>query len=193
MDLSKPEIRAIPLSPQALGTLNLEITLKTSVAKSSTMPACFEPRVSPNLHYLSKAAFQPRTFAVTIEKGRCIHDREIGRVDMRFNDQWGLHLVWEKSPYPAQEGLAHPRIGYDCSGRFDTMTTCVARELNSAEIGGRRAMNDPTITSQDFIRPLRKVLGIEMEEYHMCGTCVPVFWIWSGGREAETKTQELPE
>ncbi|USW56646.1 hypothetical protein Slin15195_G099650 [Septoria linicola] len=83
---TKAESKAQEPTPQTLGTLHLEITLHTSVAKS--YPAAHIPGwTSPNEHYLSKAAFQPRCFTVTLEKGRFIPDPYIGTIDMQHNPQ----------------------------------------------------------------------------------------------------------
>jgi hypothetical protein len=158
-------------TPQSLGTLNLEITLDTSVANSWPGPVpCWsspdQPWSSPNLHSLTKAAFQPRCFEVMVEKGNFIPDLYIGQKEKKYY-QWGLRLVFDHSPYPAQEGLVHPAPGYDCSGRFDEMTTCVARKLRQSRIEGR-AMNDPTFTMGDFMRPIRRMLGLETDPLHMC-------------------------
>lgn len=176
-------------SPQSLGTLNLEITLKTSVADSYNGPRPKWP--SPNEHYLTKAAFQPRIFAVSIEKGNFIPDSYIGMRKDGYNPQWGLRLVFDKSPYPAQEGLAHPANSYDCSNRFDKIKTCVARGLKQHEKIGK-AMNDSTFTFGDLVRPFQKMLGIEVEDFHMCGTCTPVFGMGWEGEMSEGARKNCP-
>lgn len=124
--------------PQHLGKLNLEITLNTSVANSLTEGVPNWP--SPNERYLSKVAFQTRSFTATIEKGNFIPDYWIGH-EGKFKLRWGLRLLFDKSPYPIREGLKSldkVPISVDELGK---MATFLARRLPDSETRGK-AMND---------------------------------------------------
>lgn len=182
-----------PERPQTLGTLHLEITLHKTIANSFKGPLPdFQP--SPNEYYLTPVAFHPRSFNIAVEKGNFIPDSYIGRYPQgSLNPQWGLRLVFDKSPYPSQEGLANPKCSYDCSDRFNAMKTCVARELREGEKKGKKAMNDPTFTMQDLIRPVRRALGIGAEEFHMCASCTPFFGAgWGEGKGGEEARRNCP-
>jgi len=124
--------------PQVLGRMNLEIKLSTSVAGSLLGPLPIWP--SLNEHYLSEAAFKPRTFMVTIEKGNFVHKRLVGR-EGNYRIRYGLRLLFSKSPYPTREGLKNPDKSPISELNFDEMDMFVARTLPQSETKGK-AMND---------------------------------------------------
>lgn len=161
-------------SGQCLGTLRLEIALDKSVANSFTGPSpSLRGAASANEHYLSPLAFLPRIFTVSIYKGNFIAPRYIGwkGAHRRYN----LLLVFDKSPYPDAETFAYPPHSYDLrDAKLEKETCCVARALPPWETTGW-AMNEPAFADGDWLRPLRRLFGMEFEKHHICGHCTPSF------------------
>lgn len=124
--------------PQVLGKMNLEIKLNTSVAKSYKGPLPVWP--SPNEHYLSEAAFQSRTFKITIEKGNFAPKLFVG-FEGDYRHRYGLRLLFDRSPYPTREGFKRPDDGPVPGLNLEVWDMCVAKSLPQSETKGK-AMND---------------------------------------------------
>jgi hypothetical protein len=124
--------------PQVLGKVKLQINLNTTVAKSLVGP--LPNWASPNEHYLCEAAFRPRTFTITIEKGNFRPKLWVGS-EGDFRHRYGLRLLFDKSPYPLREGFKTPDEPPVSSFNFDEMDMFVARSLPQSETKGN-AMND---------------------------------------------------
>lgn len=124
--------------PQVLGKMKLKITLNKSVAKSLLGPLPFLP--SPNEHYLSEAAFKPRTFTVTIEKGNFVPHRLIG-YENNYSLRYGLRLLFDKSIYQIREWFKMPEWPPISDVNFEEMHIFVARRLPQSQTKGK-AMSD---------------------------------------------------
>lgn len=125
--------------PQVLGKVRLEMTLNTTYANSLVKPI---KTSIPNDLYLSEAAFQPRTFTITIEKGNFAPKpwATIGHDDSRA--QYGYRLLFDISPYPTREGLKTPLHGAVEGNIFDQMDEFVSGDLESETRWKTRVMND---------------------------------------------------
>lgn len=124
--------------PQVLGKVKLQVNLNTTLAKSVNRPQSLPP--SPNEIYLCEAAFRPRTFTVTIEKGNFAPKFRVER-EGDFRIRYGLRLLFDKSPYPLREGFKKPDEPPVSGFNFDEMDMFVARSLPQSETKVK-AMND---------------------------------------------------
>ncbi|KXL47883.1 hypothetical protein M433DRAFT_142208 [Acidomyces richmondensis BFW] len=122
--------------PQVLGKVKLQINLNTTDAKSLGGPFPI-----PNEYYLSEAAFRPRIFTVTIEKGNFAPKLWVGKESEGFRLRYGLRLLFDKSPYPLREGFKTPDKPPVSEYNFDEMDMFVAGLLSHSETKGK-AMND---------------------------------------------------
>lgn len=123
--------------PQVLGKVKLQINLNTTVAKSLIRQ---QPNWPLSNLYLCEAAFKPRTFTITIEKGNFAPKLSVGR-EGNFRLRYGLRLLFDKSPYPLREGFKTPDKPPVSTFNYDEMDMFVARLLPQSETKGE-AMND---------------------------------------------------
>lgn len=133
---------------QVLGTLRLEITLQKGLAKGLQSS---DPETCLRMHdgYLLPTAYRPKSFTATLEKGNFLPASRTGHDAKAVMQQYGLRLLFDRSPYPAYEdwNTAFPN-DVPPVGPVDReqapMVEFVARELPRESFSGTAAMNNQT-------------------------------------------------
>lgn len=147
-----PRISATNSKPEVLGKLGIEITLTRSRAKSPwgyQHTRSEEERENRSLEYyhpklLLDAAFEPRTFMITIEKGNFSHNKESG-IDRRYlKERWGFRLIFDKSPYPALENWDWTDGGTYRVEKFGHRRIAVGKPLPESA-AAEKPMDDDTV------------------------------------------------
>lgn len=78
---------------------------------------------------LLDAAFEPRTFTITMEKGNFSHQDEYSWRCYYAKERWGFRLVFDKSPYPAPEAWNRDEAGSCRYEVFEHRNIAVAKVL----------------------------------------------------------------
>ncbi|OAQ61197.1 hypothetical protein VFPPC_02201 [Pochonia chlamydosporia 170] len=131
-------------NPRHLGQLNLQITLTKRLPQRARDSILSKSTIINELS-LKDDAFQPKFYAVTIEKGNFIEPCRIG-FSSSTASRFALRLLFDTSPYPPRSEWKNPEGGPD-GGQFWDHREFVSRPSTELEKQGR-AMNEtsPTIT-----------------------------------------------
>jgi len=134
--------------PQVLSRAKLEITLNATLAKSlqAREPSKF---AAANERHLSKAAFTPRTFTITIERGNFMPKPLVGIAEGDFRHRYGLRLLFDKSPFPSREGFKTPDKSPVSGFKFDEMDMFVASRLPQSETREKAMNYEPPRAQED--------------------------------------------
>lgn len=127
-------------SPIVLGQLNLEITLAKGLPEKWHTSTLSRNTIINELG-LTDEAFQPKLYAIRVERGNFIVPSYIGFPGSLFGTEprFELRLIFDKSPYPPRSEWRKPDGGPD-SGQFWEHKEFVGRQSKELEKKGR-AMN----------------------------------------------------
>ncbi|KAI9651612.1 MAG: hypothetical protein M1829_002593 [Trizodia sp. TS-e1964] len=125
-------------TPELLGQLNLEITLRRKLPRSfrDSMRQS-EKRLTQDM--LRDKAFVPKSFRVRVERGNFLLPSIVG-IDRSRNARYALRLLFDRPPVPPREEWRNPNPGPEGYTFWETVQF-VARSLPEQE-GKRKAMND---------------------------------------------------
>ena len=128
-------------SPQILGQLNLEITLRKQLPQRAEA-SILSKSTTINERSLEDDAFQPKSYTVKIERGNFIEPCYIGYPNSE-RSRFALRLLFDKSPYPPRTEWKKPEGGPE-DGQFWDHKEFVGRRSPDLIKQGR-AMNDGSV------------------------------------------------